>query len=70
MFHVASKSIWSKTSHSNNEIAIVRNKNKDVNVMMLDQEELLPSKKGHENCHLKEIKTMLKFIRIPFLNTD
>lgn len=46
MFHVASKSSWSKTSLSNNEIAIERNKKKkNANVVMLEQKELLLSKK-------------------------
>lgn len=48
MFHVASKSSWSKTSLSNNEIAIERDKKNYANVMMLEQKELLLSKKFME----------------------
>lgn len=70
MFHVASKSSWSKTSLSNNEIAIERNKKKICKCGDAGAKRAASLKKVHENCRLKEIKTTLKIVCIPFLNAD
>lgn len=46
------------------------NPESDINLMVLKQKELFPSKIRHQNSDLKEIKTKLGFIPVLFLSID
>lgn len=67
---MASTSSWPEACFSSSGIAILMNPETDVNLMVLKQKELFPSKIRHQNSHLKETQTKLGFIPVLFLSID